>query len=70
MESDQNQESWKRLAHWYSQASEGQAPPSQELMDSIATKRKEIYKCRPPEGIQFPIMLTPAAVEDNIPGEE
>ena len=39
MESDQNQEAWKILSHWYRQPSGGKAPPSQERLDSIETKR-------------------------------
>ena len=39
-------------------------------MDSIATERVELYRCRPPEGLRVNILVTPAAVEDRIPGEE
>ena len=39
-------------------------------MDSIATERVEIYRCRPPEGLRVTILVLPAAVEDRIPGEE
>ena len=48
----------------------GQSPPSQERLESIATERAEIYKCRPPEGLQVPILVTMEAVEDRILGEE
>ena len=30
----------------------------------------ELYRCRPPEGIQVPILVTSVAVEDGIPGED
>ena len=43
---------------------------SREHLDSIATERLEIYRCRPPEGLRFPILVTPAAVENGILGEE
>ena len=43
---------------------------SQEHMDSISTKREELYRCRPPEGLRVHILVTPAVVEDGIPGEE
>ena len=48
----------------------GQASPSREHLDSVATKRAEIYRCRPPEGIRVPILIMTAAVEDGIPGGE
>ena len=32
--------------------------------------RAELYRCRPPEGLRFPILVMPAAVDDGIPGEE
>ena len=70
MESNKNQEVWKRLTHWYRQASGGQAPPSREKMDSIHTKRAELYRCRPPDGIRIPILVMPETVEHRIPGEE
>ena len=65
--SDQNQEAWKHITSWQSQASEGQAIPLREHLDRIATERAEMYRCRPPEGIQVPIMVMPVAVEDGIP---
>ena len=54
------------MASWYRQASGGQAPPSGEHLDRIAIERAELYMCRPPEGIRFPILVTPVAVEDGI----
>ena len=50
----------------YSQALGGKAKPSREHVDRIATKRAEIYRCRPPEGLRVPILVTPVAVEDRI----
>ena len=70
MESDQKKEAWKRLAHWYRQVSGFQAQPSREHMDSIATERADLYRCSPHEGLWVPILVTLAAVEDNILGEE
>ena len=72
MELDQNHEAWKRLAHWYSQVlgGRGQAPLSREHLDSIATKRAELYRCRPPEELLVPIIVILAAVEYRIQGEE
>ena len=32
-------------------------------------KRSELYSCRPPEGLQVPIMVTLAEVEDGVPGK-
>ena len=70
IESYQKQEAWKRLAHWYRQASGRQSPPSREHLDRISTKRAELYRFRPPEGVRVTILVTPAAVEYRIPGEE
>ena len=67
---DQNQEVCKCLANWYRQVSGGQYPLSQEHLDSIVTNRVELYSCRSHEGLRFPIMVTPAEVEEGIPGEE
>ena len=39
-------------------------------MDSIATNRADLYRCRPPEGLWVPILVIPAEVEDRITGEE
>ena len=47
----------------------GQAPPLREHLDRIATERDDIYRCRPPEGLRVPIMVTPAAVDNIFPKE-
>ena len=65
----QKQEAWKRIASWYRQASGGQAPPSSEYLDCIATERAELYRCRPPEELRVPILVTPVEVEDRVPEE-
>ena len=70
MESDQKQEACKHLFNWYRQASGVQAPPSRESLYIIVTKREDLYRCRQPEGIQVPILVTPAGVEEGIPGKE
>ena len=38
-------------------------------MDRIATEREELYRCRPPEGIQVTILVTPAVVDNGFPEE-
>ena len=58
MEAKQNKEARKRLTYWYRQASGGQAPPSREHLERISTDRAELYRCRPPEGLRFPILVT------------
>ena len=63
---DQNQEAWKFTSSWYRQASGGQAPPSREHLDQIATERADLYRCRPPEGIRVPIMVTLVAVDNRV----
>ena len=65
----QNQETWKRIAIWYRQVPRGQAPPSREHLDCIAIERLELYMLIPPEGLQMPILVTPAEVEDVFPEE-
>ena len=71
MESDQNQEAWKRLVYWYRKASGGKYPLLREHLDNIATKRAELYMCRPPEGLRVPILVTLTAIGDGIPeGDE
>ena len=70
MESDQKQEALKRLAHWYRQSSVGKAPQSREQLDSIVTKRAELYRCRAHERLRVLILVTPSAVEDRILEEE
>ena len=65
--SDQNQEAWKHITSWQSQASEGQAIPLREHLDRIATERAEMYRCRPPEGLRIPILVTTAEVEYGVP---
>ena len=67
---EQKKEAWKRIASWYRKASGRYAPPSRENLDHTATERAEFYRCRPPEGIRVPILVTPVAVEDGIPGED
>ena len=67
---DQKKEVGKCIAHWYRQVSGGQSPPSREHLDRIAAERAELYRCRIPEGIWVPILLTPAAVEYGILGGE
>ena len=37
-------------------------------MDRIATEQADIYRCRTPEGLRVPFLLTPEAVEDGILG--
>ena len=47
-----------------------QAPPSRERLDWIAKEREYLYRCRPPEGMWVPILVTPATADDIIPAEE
>ena len=64
MLSYQKQEAWKRIASWYRKASGGQAPPSRENLDRIATEKAGLYRCRPTEGPRLIILVSPAEVED------
>ena len=41
--------------------------PLREHLDQIAMERVELYRCRPPEGLHVPIMVTAAAVDGRIP---
>ena len=63
---DQNQEAWKRIASWYRQESGRQDPSSRDHLDHIITEREELCRCRPPEGLQVPILVTPEEVEDRV----
>ena len=47
-----------------------QAAPSWEQLDRIATEQAELYRYRPPEGLRLPILVTPSAVDNRLPGEE
>ena len=49
---------------------EGKSLPPREHLDSIATKRVELYSYTPPEGIQVSILVTMAEVEGGILGKE
>ena len=46
-----------------------QDPPSREGLDQIATEREKLYRCRPTEVLQVPILVTPVTVDDVIPSE-
>ena len=71
MASYQKQEAWKRISFWYRQASRSKSPLPRNHLDLVATERTDIYRCRPPEGLQVPIMVTLAEVDYGIPeGEE
>ena len=65
MLSYQKQEAWKRIVSWYRKASWGQAPPSRENLDRIATEKAGLYRFRPPEGLCLIILVSPAEVEDR-----
>ena len=58
---------YDRISRWYIQETGGQAPLSREHLDWIAMEREELYRCRPPEGLQVTIMVTPAAMENGVP---
>ena len=65
----QKQEAYKRISSCYRQVTGRHAPPSMENLDQITTERAEIYRCRPPDGIQLPIVVTPTEVENGVPEE-
>ena len=54
---------------WYRKASWGQAPPSRENLDRIATEKAGLYRCRTPEGPRLIILVSPAEVEERFPEE-
>ena len=69
MAADQMQEAWNRISQWYRHVIGRQAQLPRESLDRIMTEREDIYRCRPPEGLPVPILVTPAEVEDRIPLE-
>ena len=67
---DQKQEARKCITSWYRQASGGRPPQSREHLDLTATERAELCRCRPPEGLRVPILVTPVKVEYGVTEEE
>ena len=63
------QEAWKRISIWYRQVLGGKDPPLRNHLDRIAMEREDLYRCRHPEGLRVPIMVTPSEVEDGFPEE-
>ena len=62
----QEQEAWKRITSWYRQESGGKYPPSRERLGRIVTERTDLYRCRIPERLRVPILVTTETVEDGI----
>ena len=48
----------------------GPIPTVTRTIGKIATKRVDLFRCRPPEGLRVPILVTLVVVEYGIPGEE
>ena len=46
-----------------------QAHPTREGLYQMSADRAEIYRCRPPDRIQVPILVHLPAVNDEIPAE-
>ena len=69
MAANHKQEARNRILRWYIWLIWGQASPLCEHLDHIATERAELYRCRPPEGLRLPILVTPAALDKIIPEE-
>ena len=63
------QEEWNRISWWYRQAKGRHDPLPREGLYWITTERAELYMCSPPERLQIPILVTPAAVHGRSPLE-
>ena len=66
---NQKQEACKCILIWYRQVLGGKEPPLRDHLDCIATERADLYRCRQPEELRVPIMVTPSEVEDGVPEE-
>ena len=65
----QKKEASSRIASCYKQVSRVQVLPPREHLEFISVERAEIYRCRTPEGICVPILVTPSEVENGVPKE-
>ena len=43
--------------------------PTREGLVQVSIDRAEIYRCRPPEELRVPLLVQPAAVNDDTPAE-
>ena len=59
MESGRVKEDWYHLAWWYHQVRGIQTPATRELLDQVSEDRVDLYRCRPPEGPWFPLLVRP-----------
>ena len=52
---------------WYYQAWGKHAHPTREGLNQESVFRAELYKCRIPARLKVPILVQPAAVNDDVP---
>ena len=62
-------EACERIFWWYQQVRVPQDPPYMEALDQVSTERANIYRCRPPEGLQVPLLVRQFDIEYGIPTE-
>ena len=50
---------------------EGTPPPplSMEELDQVSTEREDLYICKYPEGLWYPLLVRPTEIEDGIPSD-
>ena len=63
------QESWEYILRWHRQAKGRQSPRFREYLEYVTMERVELYRCRPLEGLQVPILVITAAVDNGITSE-
>ena len=67
MELGKVREVWVRILLWYQQARGVYAPPTTEAMYQVSMDREELYRCRPPEGLQVLLLLGKYDIKDGTP---
>ena len=66
MEAGMVKELWDHLTQWYCQEWGEYAHITREGLNQESAVRAELYRCRPPARLKNPILVHPAAVNDDV----
>ena len=69
LEAGRVKEAWDHLVGWYRKVRGRQAHPTREGLVQVSADRAEIYIYWTSEGLRVPLLVQPAAVNDDIPAE-
>ena len=69
LEEGRVKEVWDNRAQWYHQVRGINPPTTRYVLDQVSAERADIYRCRPTEGLQVPLLVRQFDIEYGIPTE-